>query len=485
MVNPAVKIQSRHTDCVDSWLLTRQSEDNLRRVIPLLVVAGSLAFVGQPGGARSAAVQQVGPTPTGTAVGPATATPSPTPIIFVDARLLESGRLHCNYRERPPALHPGPTRFYRTRQGVQVRLLPIPTAPHVTALTLYGSRVSWAVKSYWDRRARVRHPPRLYIANVNDFRPVLVSQDSACKTGFNDVRLSRDWLVWMRNLGGNAAQDWATDQIWALNLRTGRRVVVDFRANRSPKVADIELTPIWLHQDTVVWARSSFAKPRFSWLSIYSRRLTDWHFSDFGLRATFASDDAYASSRKLHTYLYENPQLVGATLTFTESRAGGHRVVTSVMTKDLRSGRVRDLADTADLPTTNGRKIAWLVPGGIDARRTLVRYDLQTGSTAILGRNVLNTGEVDDTPHMTDDLLTWHSFNLTAGGGSVDRLIARDLRTGRDYRLASGVYAGGARFPYTAVAGPAWGSGRRVAWVQTWYDRRGRGTSYLAVADVP
>lgn len=90
-------------------------------------------------------------------------------------------------------------------------------------------------------------------------------------------------------------------------------------------------------------------------------------------------------------------------------------------------------------------------------------------------------GELLASPTISGHVLTWCTFALVAGRDTYD-LVARDLRTGLQYRLASG---GDAAAPDAVVSGPGWGWPNRVVWEQTVDNAGGPQVSYLAITRIP
>jgi hypothetical protein len=174
------------------------------------------------------------------------------------------------------------------------------------------------------------------------------------------------------------------------------------------------------------------------------------------------------------------PQLAGHILTWVRDRWTGHASVSDVVLKDLNTGRGRELwHDNGLNPTTNGERVAWEVQTTDQPRFTLIRYDIGSASRGVLDTSLDSFSPGLSGPHVSKGLLTWRTRTL-ARVGATYTIVARDLRTGRDYRLAHGTDAYyGSDIAYTIITGPGWGSGNRAVRQQTVFDRHGRGQGYL------
>lgn len=456
----------------------------MHRLLGVLVIAAWSALPVRADQVQShtSAGSTPSPLPTPTAV------PRPKPIAVCGsgARTGCGGPPPCNYQEQPPVSHPAAPRFYPTRQGVHIRLQPIPTTPPVTALSLYGDTIAWGVPSYSDPRAHFSHPPRLYLATLTNFHPILISQDNACGTGFDDMRLSANWLVWMQHVPTYAGKGVQLNRIWVLNLHTWHRFLVNFRSNPAQGVVDLD--PLSLDGDTVVWARTTiYDQHRWANLTILSRRLTDWRFSNFGIQTYLRLRNGRFDFPAPHLEGYRDPQIAGRLLTYVRERWNGTASVSDVMLKDLTTGQVRELWRYNGVnPTTNGMIVAWEVQPGDQAGFTLTRYDPRSGNQIALSTNVDTVSYNAPGPRLSSSVLAWRTRDVGKGGRNTYRIVARDLHTGREYGLANGSdFYAGTGIAFTILTGPGWGWGNRAVWQQTFYDRRGRGRSYLVVGDVP
>jgi len=406
------------------------------------------------------------------AVGVATATPvlpfgcTVTPYNACPAR-------PCNPGEKAPPATGSVVRYYRTRQGVRIRLLPISLPIPVTGLALSGDTVVWAEPAYSRPHDAFMHPPRLYMGSVSHFWPVLVSQGSDCGA-FENVTVSAHWLVWSRYVATRPYGP-AVDDMRALDLRTGRSYRLNPEAR--PQEGPADLGPFSLDGDTLTWLHVT-SKGNEETYSIVSRQLPDGPISTLETLVSSVVQDRGAP-RVQRIYA---PQRVGRYLTWTRERWTGTAVATDVMLIDLETRRVRELwASSGGVPLTNGRKVAWVVAEG-RPWQPLMRYDIRSQKRVVVTTRA-DTFEMAG-PTMSSRALAWQTYAQLRTHGSY-RIVARDLRTGKNYGLASGTEGLWPRSASTVVMGAGQGWGKRVIWEQSMFDRSGHGRGYLAIADLP
>jgi hypothetical protein len=192
----------------------------------------------------------------------------------------------------------------------------------------------------------------------------------------------------------------------------------------------------------------------------------------------------------MHHVLSGSPHVVDITeveraghiLVWVRDRWDGNELVTDLLMKNLSTNQVRIVSrGGADDPATNGRKIVWNAPAG-RPWQPLMRYDLTTGRRAVLSRVANDFSSLTRSPTISDRLLAWRTFALVAGRDTYS-LVARDLRTGRNYHLATG---GDTGTPGLIFSGPGWGWANHALWEQTVDGAGGHPrASYLAVTSVP
>lgn len=381
----------------------------------------------------------------------------------------------CDPHAAAPSAVAAPVLARRTPQGLTVRLRPIPITPSLTGLSLWRDVAAWATPSWAPARVHVRQPSRIYLASLTSFRPEVIAQ--SC-TGFGDLRLAAGRLLWTEPVS-LALDRPATSRIWALDLQTGRRSLVN--ADAFPVRNNYDSSSFSVDGNTLTWTRGTGTSRRTNEpvrAAIVDRRLPDGPITTLVGPIVVNLDN----SGPPHEQTISGPQRAGSILLWERSRWNGQAPVGDLLMKNLTTGRGRVLVrDVVSRAVTNGRKVFWTVPVGRPGQ-PLVRYDLRTGTHALLSTVSNGFESLLPSPTITGSVLTWRTVALVPGRGAYG-LIARDLRTGQQYQLATG---GDVGISGTAFSGPGWGWANQVGWGEQTISSAGElQSSYLAITTIP
>lgn len=400
----------------------------------------------------------------------AAAKPTPTPTLARPGCGDLGGRCHTGPCDRspiqPPAHLPGP-HFIRTKQGVSIRLQPLPGNAAISGLTVNSGWAAWEVQTISGRRHSIR--PRLYLARLDHFHPSIVASPS-CSTNLGGPYLSAHWLVWTeRHLTPYGRHDTLT--IRALNLSTGHTEYWSF-----PYTNDVLAPGAAFTGDTLVWTSQQWegqGRGRTLVHGIHTRTLPD------GPTQTIHEVREHIGRFFPPSYVdgYVAPQIAGNLAVWQRTQWVNGVPHTGVLAATLPRGRVRMLTATgAESPVTNGWKVAWLADSGHSL--DLMQLDTHTGTRKLIGQDVLPW---TTSPQLGGTTLSWQTDE---GSQTARVLFARGLITGRRYALVTWRASGAAPAPLK-VFGPGAADGDQVVWEEVVRTGTNQKVAYLAVAGIP
>jgi hypothetical protein len=409
-----------------------------------------------------------------------TPTPAPTPVMpacppgYVGYAPGHCILPPCDLQAAVPPTVPLRTGARRTPQGISVRLLPIPTTGTLES-TIGPGWVAWITNPWVEQGAHRSQPYRVYVSGLAHFHPRLVA--SSCQT-LEDVHVADGRLIWGEVVLLKPFPR-TTERIWAMNLATGRRWVVNRDVFPARLVTDAG--PVSADGDTLTWTRNFDDATGRHWVD--RMEFVSYRLPNGPLRVVLPpltpSYQTGVASVILGRYA---PVRAGPYLVWIQAWTDETNLI---MMKDLRTGHVRRLDRGILFQSLAAHGNAAVVNQQVrlcdPCRGIVVRYDLATGKRSVVSNGGL--GVFDYPVTLAGSIAAWGVQRIQKGD-EQDSVNARDLRTGRFYALASGGIPGNE--PGTVLSPPGEGFGSHVIWAETVDDTAGWSTqSYLALARVP
>ena len=313
--------------------------------------------------------------------------------------------------------------------AVKLRYLVVPNTKSFGGPVLVGSQMAYVNEAPTGGQRTWS----IYAGNINHWKPRFVTGSGLGRFQgcVYDLQMSRRWMAWE----GIGCRGQGPGTYWYLLARdrwTGRVYLVDSSVrDKSPQPAWVG-SPIALWGNSVAWtyntciARCRALRPvvrhvlAFERLSSGKRQIID------------NSSSCWAYS----------PSLAKSKLVYTEM-CSGRKSTSEIVMRNLATGRASVLSHSGGTPVTNGSKVAWIVDNSSHPRVALL--DLATGRRQIVSRPCHVTvgyqchpqgrsGNAGPWPALTISprTLVWAGTDDSSAGAYV---IARDLATGKEYRL--------------------------------------------------
>jgi hypothetical protein len=350
---------------------------------------------------------------------------------------------------RPRDSHRGPEQLHS-------RALVIPGVAWISDEATQRGAVYVAAQPWKWRPGQVN---RMYMGVVSRWRPRQLKGHIAAGEE-NFVSVSSDWMAWTE--GGSVASYW---RVYVRSRETGRIRVIDGSNLEGPNPVLSAFPMLSLSGDRVAWSyvvcHGSCARTGRGWTT----RISIENLRTGRSRVVASTSQACLAADWV--------SLWGNTLAFQEEGTCPTRRGSDIYAADLGSGRVRRLTrdgQSSD-PATNGRYVAFKYGGNRFNNGVIELLDLRTGRvrpiSLVAGRWASNCfadrgHRIDkctdgNGPVISSDIVAWQ----TAGDmlGRADSLMARDLRTGRQYVLAPGL---GSLVPWRL--GEPWG--HQAVWIE-------------------
>lgn len=352
-----------------------------------------------------------------------------------------------------------------TARGTHIRYFNIPTPYSLEIPALYQDTVVWTGQAKDNLE-------RLYTAQLSHFQPRVIA---VAHVGYFMIQthVSASWIIWEEQAPRGS---WT---IWALNRVSGRKSLIDSADKTGNAPHPLLFPALSLAGNTMAWShaecRAACMQQASAWeASIHLRTLPS------GTDQTIMATNAPCSQ----TW----PSISGRYLAWHEEGACEGHPGSDVLLYDRRTGKIRHVTSDHESsePTTNGVFLAWKQSASQLENGAILLLNLRTGQESVATNHLRTMGGCLSTnnrwiacaaePAMGGSVLAWE-----AGNGGV--LVARDLRSGRQYVLERGSKTGRPGYGIEHV-GQGWGN--RVVW-QAWtasrkdqtYARRLIGTAII------